>query len=106
MYGAPLTHLARRCAVNDYLCSAFVTPSLRSEVEAPWLGTFSSQNYFTKDGSFAVVFVAFPVLINCLILVALIVKEAGRLVVKVKTAELKDKKRRERKKAQKKKKNN
>mmetsp|Transcript_20181 Transcript_20181/g.40401 ORF Transcript_20181/g.40401 Transcript_20181/m.40401 type:complete len:259 (-) Transcript_20181:28-804(-) len=93
-----LAVVIRACEpLNDYLGSVYVSPSLRPTISggAPLLGSFSSQNYFTKDGSFAVVFVAFPALINCLLLVALVVREAGKLVVKVKTAELKDKKRRE-----------
>ena len=53
--------------------------------------SFSTQNYFDRRGVFMSVMLAAPLLLDCLIMLILFVREAGQLLVTVKTAQLQQK---------------
>jgi hypothetical protein len=54
--------------------------------------TYCTQNYFDRKGIFIGIMLCGPLLVNCLMLLMMFVREAGQLLVKVKTTELKKKK--------------
>lgn len=51
----------------------------------------ATQNYFDKNGVFVAVVVCCPLLLDCLIMLLMFVREAAGLLVKVKTNEMKRK---------------
>jgi hypothetical protein len=53
---------------------------------------YCTQNYFDKKGIFIGVMLCGPLLVNCLIMLMMFVREAGQLLVQVKTTELRKKK--------------
>jgi hypothetical protein len=52
----------------------------------------STQNYFDKRGIFVGIMLCGPLLVDCLIMLFMFVKEAGQLLIEVKTEELKKRK--------------
>jgi hypothetical protein len=67
---------------------------------AEWLNGFGdrnwekycTQNYFDRGGIFIGIMLCGPLLVNCLIMLMMFVREAGQLLVQVKTTEFKKKK--------------
>jgi hypothetical protein len=51
-----------------------------------------TQNYFDRKGIFIGIMLCGPLLVNCLMLLMMFVREAGQLLVNLKTTELKKKK--------------
>ena len=51
----------------------------------------ATQNYFDTNGVFVLIFVAVPLLLDCVIMLVSFLREASNLLVEVKTRELKGK---------------
>lgn len=52
---------------------------------------FATQNYFDTNGVFVLIFLAVPLLLDCVIMLASFLREASSLLVEVKTMEIKKK---------------
>ena len=52
---------------------------------------FATQNYFDTNGVFVLIFLAVPLLLDCVIMLVSFMREASSLLVEVKTRELKEK---------------
>ena len=57
--------------------------------------SFSTQNYFDRQGIFMGIFVCGPLLLDCFIMLTLLIREASQLLVEVKKMEIERKKERE-----------
>jgi hypothetical protein len=87
----PDRSLVPRLAVMITIASIIKCSEKINEYAAQNWESFCTQNYFDRRGVFIMVMVCCPLLLDSLIMLFLFIREASQLLVKVKTAQLKEK---------------
>ena len=84
--------LVPRLSVMIFIAVLVRTAERWNAIAAQHWETIATQNYFDKNGVFVAIVVCSPLLLDCLIMLMLFVREAAQLLVKVKTNEMRRKK--------------
>jgi len=89
----PERGLAPRIAVMLTIAAIVKSSEKVNELAAEHWESFCTQNYFDARGVFMLIMVCCPLLLDSLIMLFLFIMEASKLLVKVKTAQLKQQQR-------------
>lgn len=84
--------LVPRLSVMVFIALVVRTAEHWNKLASQYWEKIATQNYFDKNGVFVAVVVCTPLLIDCLIMLMLFVREAAQLLITVKSNELKRKK--------------
>ena len=88
----PNVGLAPRLGLMVFIAVLVRSAEKLNEIAGQNWKEFATQNYFDRQGVFFAIMISGPLLLDCLVMLMLFVREASQLLVEVKTNELKKRK--------------